>query len=237
MNPISFGSNYRAYVLPNSDKNERQGMLELVDFCQENEIPHEVNYSYKKKTGLIQGLDITTITTINAPQDKDIDIETICANRGIKFIKKGAEDIKDVEAIKKRIKTPYTKQIVYVDAQRLEEISKEQHSNIKEAREKYENGGNQIAMDRIESGNPLQLPTLTIASCISSDDDAIEDLQDYGSDFITPISYYMDLDPYSKDGNENLFFAMQELGMKNVPVYIDPKNYDLIKAMDLIREE
>ena len=92
-------------------------------------------------------------------------------------------------------------------------------------------------MERIESGNPLHLPTLNIASCISSDDEAIEDLQDYGSDFITPISYYMDLDPYSKDGNENLFFALQELGMKNVPVYIDPKSYELINAMDLIRED
>lgn len=237
MKPISFGSNYRAFVLPNSNKDERQGMIELVDYCVQNEIPHEINYSYKKKTGLVQGLDITTTTTINAPQDKDIDIETICANRGIKFIKKEHENIKDIEEIKKRIKAPYSKKIVYIDAQRLEEISLEQHSNIKAAREKYENGDKEIAMERIESGKPLQLPTLNIASCISSDDEAIEDLQDYGSDFITPISYYMELDPYSKDGNENLFFAMQELGMKNVPVSIDPDNYDLIKAMDLIRNE
>ena len=236
MKPVSFGSNFRAYVLPNSDKNQRKGMLELINYCQENEIPHELNYSYQKKTGLIQGLDITTVATINAPEEKDVDIETICANRGIKFIKKSAEDIKDIEGIKKRLKTPYTKQIIYVDAKRLEEIAKEQHSNLAECREKYENGSKEIAMDRIESGNPLYLPTLNIAPCASSEDEAIEDLQDYGSDFIPPVSYYIDLDRYSKDGNENLFFAMQELGMKNVPVYIEPENYELIKAMDLIKE-
>lgn len=237
MKPISFGSYYKAYVLPNSTEDQKKGMMEVIAYCLNNSIPYGVTFPYKEKNNPTHELEITTITEINAPNEKDIDIETIFANRGIKVIKRAAENVKDIEAIKKRIKQPSGKQIVYVDAKRLEKISQEQHSNIAKSKAAYENGSKKTAMETIESGKELNLPTLVIDACASSNDEAIEDLQYYGPDFILPISYYMDLDPYSKNGNANLFFVMQELGMKNVPVYIYPKSYDLIKAMDLIREE
>ncbi|MBQ9246723.1 hypothetical protein IJ182_10705 [bacterium] len=89
MNPVSFGSVYKIYLVSSDIRNNNQGHSILDEYCKKNNLQTSTKTEKRPKYSLKFGEDefIFKTTTINAEREQDHSIDMICNNYKIKHDK------------------------------------------------------------------------------------------------------------------------------------------------------
>lgn len=170
----------------------------------------------------------------------DADIESILASYGVKFEKYDPNELLTPESIDKRIKKPESASrnsiIAYVNPDKLNELTKTQtQGNIDHCRNDYNDYYKKETKRILETPSSITAPTMyIIPDMAGSVDDTVKYIKRYGSENLNPDSLLIDFSQRTDEPDHCLFFAMEDAGMKEIPVCVDPETYKIGKAIGLI---
>lgn len=231
INNISFGSTYKAYITKSDVQKGKYDHPQLTQYLNDNNIQYQQTFIDPKKTPTyfnpfktdsssqyIPGIDDYAASkyTIVAPDEFDCDIETICANRGIKFEKLNTDDITSKASILGRIKPAekgYT--LAAINSDKLEKLIQNQDSNFEHCQNDYDTHFKEQTEFALKSGDEITPQTLSIRYL--SDDSTPESLKryvdNYGADKLNQDSIGVWL---GRDTNINTYFGLKEIGRAHV---------------------
>ncbi len=253
INPISFGSTYKTYITRGDvDNGIFSHPQQLIKYLNRNDIPYRRSFIDPKRTPTyfdpfktdkssqyIPAIDdyATSKYTIVAPNEKDVDIETILTNHGIKFEKIDTDDILDKDVILDRI-APAPKDYVLatVNSDKLEKLIENQDANFEHCKNDYDNYFKENTDFLLKSGDKIIPQTLYIR--YKDDDSTPESLENYihrfGVNKLNPNSLSIMQQQRGDETNINIYFGLKDLGFKKIPVYMDKNSYKNAKALGLL---
>lgn len=252
INPISFGSTYKAYITRSDVQQGKYDHPQLTQYLDDNNISYSQEFIDPKTTPTyfnpfktdknsqyIPAIDDYAVSqyTVVAPDDKDIDIETILANRGIKFEKISTENLLDKDVILDRIApAPKGYVLTAVNSEKLEELLEKQNSNCEHCRNDYDNHYKEQTDFLLRSGKELSPQTLSIKYL--SDDSTPESLKAYvdrfGADKLNPDSLAIWQEQRGDRIDINMYYALKDLGFSRIPVYMDKDSYKNAQTLGLV---
>lgn len=235
ISPVSFGSTYKVYASTNNIR-EQLNYSKMTNFCDEKGFQYESDIRPITTPSMYQTpQQIYTLTT-EVPDESNKDVEAFCTAKGIKFHKFENKDILKPESIYSRIQLPpigYKK--VLVDADKLSEFLQTQTDNNFEHCEKdYQKFFKKRTDFMLKSADRIPAPTLYILPTMGHKN-ALEYIRTYGSDKLNENSVITDLSQRTEDPDHCLYFAMKDLGMKQIPVYVNRDTYEIGKALGLLK--
>ena len=223
MNPISFGS---TYVVKNASS---KNFIDFQTFAKEEQRLHdgawfsEINYADSDdKLCSLKGVLV-------APDERDSVIETYCAEQGILFEKYKTKDLLKPETIVKRI-APAKEgfQMVEVDVEKLEDLLVKHQTNYYVYRDFYNKQFKSDVEKLLRKDDNIPAATLRITTNSGNIEGNSESIEiDKDTIFICFMKSFCDNDEF-------MYFAMKELGMKKIPVYVYEKNLVLCQKLGLI---
>lgn len=227
--PVSFGSTYKTEIhnYTNNLTNEFSGHMKIKDMAKKNDFYFTfANNSYE------DGITSTTI----APDKFDKDIESVFLSKGIKFKKlETAELLKPASIISRTVK-PGSKNenmfMVTLNSDKLENLLENQKlGNICHCQNMYNQYFKEDAMNLLKSGNPIPAVTFYITPLMA--DSVSEYVSKFGADKLNKDSLILNFVQNSDDPNHCLYFAMKDLAMKNIPVYVNEQTYEIGAALGI----
>ena len=228
---ISFGSTYKVSTMPNGyDK-----FWDFQKFALNKEMQTgtqvRFNDKYDSKTK-----QYSASYTMVVPDSMDDEIETFCANRGIQFKKLNTQEIMQKGAVLLRISdAPKGMRKVKIDAVKLFELAKNQQNNFNYCEKDYYN----YYMDNVDfmlkSGEEIPATTLLIHPSGSSIDDTLDYINIYGADGLNDNQLFVDFNQRTDNPDHCVFFALKNLGIKEVPMYVDNDTYKLANALGILK--
>ena len=233
INPVSFGSTYKMSVNNHSSVKKQMHYRALTQYCEENELPYQTKVEPIFMTST-HPEEIYTLTAV-LPDKDDINFEMFCKNRGIKVEKFENENIMTPRSILKRIKNPpkgYIK--AYVDAEKISKfLEKQRDNNFKHCKHDYDMYYKNKTDFMLKSFDFITAPTLHVNSPMGTKE-ALEYIRKYGSKMINEDSVMVNLDQRTDDPDHCLYFAMQDAGLKQIPVYVNRTSLELGRAIGFI---
>ena len=173
--------------------------------------------------------------TLTTPDKMDNEVESFCLANGINFKKTSIKDVTSPSAIEKRIETPkegYS--LVKVNAKKLEEFVENQISNIPHCKESYENYYKKTTQGMIESEDSLPASTLYIHSFEKHNKDLMEYIDRFGAENLNTDSVFVDFGQKTNTPDHCMYFALKNLGMNEIPVYVDADTKKAAEALGLL---
>lgn len=232
MNSISFGSTYKINL-----KNDIQKQDNLTEFCCNNGL----DYSSKLESTKVKSRGFSTpVTRINstviAPDEKDGLIEAYLANQGIKFKKLDSKELLSKSKIEARVEKPLQdRHLVKIDAKKLDKLIHNQDQNIDYCEKNYENYYRDDVDTMIKSGDKITATSLYIIPLGESVKDTVKYINAYGADRLNDNQLSFVFNQESDEPDHCTFFGMKDLGMNEIPVYVDNDTLKLGKALELIK--
>ncbi len=179
------------------------------------------NTVYKKEMierSYISKSEQKTEETLIVPETEDKNVEDFCQTNGIKFEKLYTHDLLDSKKIKYRIQeAPRGYKKVDVDCEKLERLIQNQLSNINGLKRDYKDYYLSSSRTMLLEGNDFPATTLRITP--------VEDRnrQQIIFDFVKSKD---NLDCYT-------YFALRNIGLENIPVYVDDLTYKIGSDLEL----
>lgn len=228
MNPVSFGSTYVV-----TSQNPVEKFLKFQALAQDEE-------SYGAKY-FMQTIPVTprswyTKMTLLAPDDRDNEIEAYCAARGISYSKYETKDLIQPEAIRQRIapaKKGYQKVEINVD--KLEKLLQKFDFNFKHCESEYNRYYKDATEMMLRKASDVPVSTLWIMPTHSGIEDLIKYIESYGAKNLNDGQISIQLSQRTDDPDQCIYFALKEMGMKKIPVYIPENSYELCEKLGLLK--
>ena len=233
MNSISFGGTFK--IRGNAQNYIRE--YELSNFCEKNDLDYvsQIEDMNPARSYFdIPSYDI--YTTIIAPDNKDALVETYLANQGINFKKLETKDLLNKSKIESRIKAaPKNMKLVKIDAEKLNKILRNQSNNIEYCENDYNNYYKESVDLLIKSGDRIPATTLYINPTGESVADSLDYIKKFGADRINEDQFMLMFNQSTDDPDHCMYFAMKDLGMDKIPVYVNNDTYKIGSALGLLK--
>ena len=171
------------------------------------------------------GTDYRAQQTLIVPDYMDLSVEMYCMCKNIKYKKYYTQDLLNPKKIKSRImEAPEGFRKVNVDVEKLEELAKNQNSNLDHCRSDYNKHYSDGVDTMIKSGDEFPATTLHINSG-SDNEDLRRYVKKFGVKNLNDGQIFIDFDQRTNNPDHCVYFALKDMGMEKVHVYVDNKNY------------
>lgn len=232
ISPLLFAGTYKVNYQDNKDK-----FPKFRAYALEKELEGGVSTKFSDKATLKNGkYRYEAQQSLIVPDSMNMDVETFCASNGIVYTKVDNEDLPNPKNITSRIAPPpsgYKK--VNVDSEKLEKLCKKQMSNIAHCKSDYEKYFSNSTDAMIESGDEFPATTLAITA-IGGNEDLKRYVDYYGVDYLNDEQIAIDFCQKTDKPDHCSYFALKELGLKNIPVYVNKDTLEAGKIMGLFEE-
>ena len=224
MSNISFGSTY----IVSTKNNSFNTFSKFQNYALNKEMLDDVYVNLDDSLSPYYPYDYTAQYTMVVPDEMDNEIERYCSYMGIEFSKLNSEDLLNQNAIARRIAQPQRGMIkIRVNAEKLEELIKEQYSNVQHCEKDYYNYFNDNVDYMLKSGAEIPATTLSIRPVSSSNDDLIKYINRFGVENLNSEQIFVDFNQETDNPDHCVYFALRDLGFENVPVYVDSETLQL----------
>lgn len=251
-NPVSFTSTYKAYITKTDAQQGKYSHPQLTNYLDSNNIRYSQTFIDEKPTPTysnpfktdnssqyVPEINDYAISkyTIVAPDSFDADIETIMANRGIKFEKISTDDaIAPMSVLSRLIPPKEGYSLIAIDSKKLEDLAQKQESNFEHCKSDYENYFRENTDFAIKSDEQITPQTISIKYL--DDDSTPESLKRYVDSFgvnnLNKDSIAIYQSQLGERTDINPYYALKELGFTKVPVYLDNESYKNALTLGLI---
>jgi len=230
---ISFGSTYKV----SSIANEFEKFSEFHKFALEKEMQTGVVVKFEDKIERNYPYKYGARCIVVADDFRDNEIETFCANKGIKYIKFNTNYLVNPETVITRIAPAKDgMKTAMVNVKKLEELAKRQQSNFNHCEKDYKKYFSEKTDCIIKSGEEFATSTLTLFNC--SDTGKPKQLLDYiekfGANRLNDGQIFVGFDQKYDYPDHCIFFALRDLGMDKVPVYVNENSLEIGKALGIL---
>ena len=171
--------------------------------------------------------------TLVVPDKYDTEVEEFCTKNNIKFKKHETRELLNPKSIKSRIQdAPKNYRKAEINIKKFMGFVQNQKNNIKHCRNDYENFYKKDINTILKSGDLFPATTLYI-NTTSNDADYLEEyIKRFGSNLNSEqISF--DFSQRTDSADHCMFFALQDLGVENIPVYVDDNSYKIGSILGL----
>ena len=222
---ISFNGTYKV----DNVQNNNAAFYRFKDYAQDKEYEGSAVTDSKDKLIVKEGsqdIDFQAEQTLIVPDYMDYDVETFCANNGIKYTKHKTQDLLKPASIALRIAdAPNGYRKVNVNSEKLEELIQGQISNIDYCEEQYDDYFQKSVDDMLKSGDKFPATTLYIRAQ-NGNDDLRRFINRYGVENLNNRQISADFGQRTSKPDHCLYFALRDLGFEKVPVYVDNEAYE-----------
>lgn len=248
LSPISFQGTYRAYITGGNPKRRAYAHPQLEKYCAAQQLTYEETFLDGKQTLPKQHIKVIeknkssndrffAYYTIFSPDEKDAALKSYMKTNGINYEQLSPEMVTP-EGIKERIKPAgFGHTLVYVDSEKIEELLKIQRdSNFQQAKKDYDRlfkGKSQLVL---RSREEIEPPVLYV-NCNAYDGDPAtlkSYIDSFGMESLGPSMIGFWQIQEGKDRDINMYYAMKDLGMKDIPVYLDRQSLENAQMLGLI---
>ena len=198
-------------------------------YAESKESENGVKIGFKDKFVSKDGFenfDYKAEQTLIVPDSMDTDVETFCANNGISYKKYETLDLLNPEKITSRIaEAPkgYTK--VNVDVEKLKRLAENQDSNIKHCRSDYDKYFSDKVDTMLRCGEVIPVTTLMIYDHNADNESLKRYVHRFGVNNLNKNQVFVDFNQRTDNPDHCVYFALKDMGMKKIPVYVDDKSY------------
>ena len=215
---VSFGSTYKVQYNSADKKSDFEKFQAFGDY------PHTEG-SIMTIKDKFTGYNYSAERMLIVPDEQDKDVEAYCKRYGIEFTKRTNDELLNPQNIRYRIEEPRKGYIqVDLDVDKFEEVlGRASDSNVKHCEEDYKKYFKKETDFVLKSGKPFPTSTLFIDSNIYSGFDRFVDL--YGAKNVHPRIDFAQVSPDYHD--HAMYFALKDLGMKKIPVYVNENSYNV----------
>ena len=229
---ISFGSAYKV----SSKQNGFDKFWDFQNFAAKRQMQKGVQVRFEDSFA-VKTKQYEAIQTMLVPDSLDKDVEAFCANRGIQFKKINTKEAIQPEAILDRIKNaPKSMRKVTIDAERLFEIAKNQNQNLAHCEKDYYNYYYDKVDFMLKTGDEIPATTLWISPSGSKVDDTLDYINTWGADNLNKEQIFVEFNQVEEDDPDHcIFFALKNMGIKEVPVYVNEDTYKLASALGILK--
>jgi len=239
ISPISFKSVYRVNNKNKEAYSKFQDYTDSIKFNNDVSLCNK-NTATERKT-ILGRFNKKVESILVVPDNMDYDVETFCFNNGISYKKQDIDSFLAPKAIVKRVvKAPKNYKEVFVNSKKLEEIIDKQNTNIKQREFKYNNYCKDIVDMMIKSGEKFPATTLSITlntlpnipaeTAIKLFDDYINR---YGEKELNYKQLNVEFTKRTKAFDDYTYFAFKDMGIENIPVYVDDNTYRIGQILHL----
>lgn len=175
--------------------------------------------------------------TLCVPDEMDSEIEQYCLYNNIKYTKYTDKELLNIDTIEQRIKEPEEGMtLARVDIDKMRKLLIDQYSNIEHCKRDYKKYYKEHIDFMLKSGDEFPVSTISIVPDSANTDDAVTYIKRYGIDLIEPGLLFVDFSQRTNEPDHCVYFALQNLGMKNIPVYMNADSYKLADALGILEK-
>lgn len=221
---ISFGSTYKVKYTSSDKKSD------FEKFSKFGEYPVTEGSSMILKDKF-KNCDYSAERTLVVPESQDKNVEDYCKKYGIKFEKLTKEDLLNENNVRSRIENaPKGYEKVNLNVEKFEElVNSAEESNVKGCEEDYNKYYKEEMDLMLKSGDTFPTSTLFIDPNLNDDFDRYVSL--YGTKSLKPDISFAQITPNHHE--HCMYFALRDLGMKKVPVYVKKESIHIGKKLGL----
>lgn len=228
---ISFGSAYKV----SSRNNGFDKFWDFQRFAGEKEVKNGVQTSFKDSF-TIKTKQYDAVQTLLVPDSMDSEVEIFCANRGIQFDKINTKEAIQPQAVLERIEqAPKGMRKVKVDIKKLMGLAKNQEQNIAHCEKDYYTYYYDKVDFMLKSGDEIPATTLWINPIGESLEDTLRYIDIFGADRLNDKQLMVEFNQTTDDPDHCVAFALKNLGIKEVPMYVDNDTYQLANALGILK--
>ncbi len=229
--PITFTSTYSA----SSKQNGYSKFSSFYDYALEKEASNNVDVLYDTLQDDSYPYSTYEDCTIIAPGLLDYDIELYCMYNGINYKKFIDEELLSPDNIDNRIEDAKAgMRIAYINSDKLEKLIKKQDSNFEHCKKDYDKYYNERTEVMIRSGKQIPATTLYITPSHSNVEDTLQYIDNFGAESLNSQQLLIDFAQRTDYPDHCIYFALKDLGMKNIPVYMNKNTYKSAQALDVL---
>ena len=232
---ISFGSTYRActcLISPEKLNEFREFAISLRENNRDT-----VEFGDCGKLHRIPKCNDSCILVV--PDEMDEKVDDFCNKNNIKPDKCDTELYTIPDVILARIKNPPKgMRKVKVNSEELQKLTEKQRNNFKALKMLYDTRYKSKMKFLIESGMPISASTLKLELIDKDIQDNFEQSGGISIDNLPSRALYAKLNSLTKDDIEQyMYFAMQDFGIKEVPMYVNDETYKIANALGILMQE
>lgn len=178
------------------------------------------------KRGNHGSFDYMAEQTLIVPDYMDVDVENFCANNGISYKKYDTKDLLNPKTITSRIAcAPEEYKKVNVDVKKLEELAKNQSSNLEHCRSDYDKYYSDSVDTMLRSGDDIPATTLRILDP-SGNNDLRRYVDTFGVEHLNDEQIFIDFSQKTDNPDHCVYFALKDMGIDKIPVYVDSQTLE-----------
>jgi len=230
ISPVSFLGTYKV----NNQNPEK--FSKFQKYALDKELEDGVKTSLKDEIipkGDFLNFDYRAEQTLIVPDYMDYDVETFCANNGIKYKKYDTKDILNPNSVMSRIaEAPQGYKTVKINAKKLEELAEKQNSNLDYCKYDYE----EYYMDKIDTmlRNCKKIPATTLViNNLSGNEDLKDYINNYGIEYLHNGQLLTCFNQKTDNPDHCIYFALKDMGVEDIPVYVDKESYEAGRLLGL----
>lgn len=230
---ISFGSTYKV----NNIVNNKENFEKFETFAFRQRVNHGAESKTKKHTASEFPYIPSSECTLAIHDRYDYIVDSYLENRGIKFKKMPTEDVLNPQTICSRTKKPKKGMFqVPINTDRLKRLCDLNFSNYSLSERDYYDYYESDVEFMLRSGDEYPATTIHIKGKQSTEKE-LENIKKFGPYLLEPGHFYIELTKKADDYDHLVLFALRDMGVKNVPVYVDKDTYKIADALGIIAEE
>ena len=181
----------------------------------------------------------TKYTTIAVVPDKENQtIESYCLQNGIKFSKfKGDDEFPaiSVRGVYDKIKAPEkNKVIAFVHTKKLEELTKNQFTNIDHCASDYARHYYKDVKRMMTEDNEFPLTSLYITPNCMNKEELIEYIDRFGANNLNDEELFIDFSQRTNNPDHCTYFALNNIGLEYVLFYVDNDTYEIGEKLGIL---
>ncbi len=232
IHPVSFGSTYK--VSTNSNKEQLRAFDKFSNKCIELERKHKGISEYTDNYDNFQGQEFKASRILVADDDADNEIELFCIRNGIKYKKYKSSDFM-IPSVLKRIEQPKRKMSkVNISSKRLEKLLSAQAGNISLCENDYKGKYKKNVNYMLKSAVPFPTTTLFIKDNYGDIEKTLRYINRYGSDKLDCGHLSFNFNRQTDNPDHCVYFGLKDMGITEIPVYVDDDTFDIAKALEII---
>lgn len=231
---ISFGSTYKVSSLNNGYEKCLDFQSQAQRFCDRYyDSACSTKYT-ANKSDIPYSVSYMTDTTLVVPDNIDNKVELYCANHGIQYRKYDTAFLTDPKLVKLRIKHPERNlRQTNVNVDKLEKLISNQHTNLSHCESDYNKYYKPTVDFMIKSADEIPASVLSILPTDFMMSDTIRYIQRYGAENLNPGQLMVDFTQAADAPDHCVYFALRDMGLKNVPVYVDDNTFKIGSALGI----
>ena len=226
---ISFGSKFTV----DSNKNSRANFIKFQEYTLTRALEPDTKIKITTEQDNNHPECNRGYCMLNVPNYMDNEVENYCKINGIEF------SVQTDNSLMRRIIRPNDgKRIVRINPRKLKKLINRHVSNIGHCERMYEKYYEDETDKIVRSG--MRFPTTTLYLKYINDSGTVEDFKDYiskyGKSGLNRDSLIVDFDQRTTEPDHCIYFALRDLGVKNIPVYVNDETYEIGHALGLFKE-